>query len=316
MARRRSSLVVETANREQRVQQRSRAGSLRDNLVERRTFDKYLKAVSAFVAWIEQMGMLQAPDYDSLDLQLCSFLEYLWECGESKGLAGDSLSGVQHFLMVRRRFSGAWRLLSAWGRLEIPGRAPPMLPSMALGLAGLALCDGRLDYSAIVLFGFHGMLRIGEAFAITRSHVALGSDYCGTISLGMTKGAKRKGTPEHVTCTDALAGRALVKALQFSQYGDALLSGTPYSFRAWFSSALERTGLQRFGLKPYSLRRGGATHTYRQTCNMPFVVERGRWADTRTARLYVTEGLALINELQLPVETVARLRELATLLLV
>ena len=316
MARRRSNLVVETASREQRVQQRCRAGSLRDNLVERRTFDKYLKAVLIFVAWVAKMGIAQAPDYDSLDFQLCSFLEYLWECGESKGLAGDSLSGVQHFLMVRRKFSGAWRLLSAWGRLELPGRAPPMLPSMALGLAGLARIHGREDYCAIILFGFHAMLRIGEAFAITRSQVALDRSFCGLVDLGMTKGAKRKGAREFVTCTEPLAGRALVRAFLNSAEHEALLSGTAYAFRAWFAAALDRTHLGAFRLKPYSLRRGGATHAFQQTGNMSYVVERGRWSDARTARLYVTEGRALLSQMTLPATTVANLRALATLLLV
>ena len=68
------------------------------------TLNKYVKAVTCFVWWLAQMGMSEAGDYELLDRQLCDFLEYIWECGESKGLAGDVLSGVQHLLMVRRKF--------------------------------------------------------------------------------------------------------------------------------------------------------------------------------------------------------------------
>ena len=233
MARRRSAVVVDTANQELRVTERKRAGRLRDNLVEVRTLNKYVKAVTCFIWWLAQMGTGHASGFELLDHQLCDFLEYIWECGESKGLAGDVLSGVQHLLMVRRRFCGAWRLLTAWGKLEIPGRAPPMLPLMALGLAGLALLDGRLDCSAILLFGFHAMLRIGEAFSVTREKVALGLNYLGVVDLGMTKGGKRKGAKEFVPVREKVVGLALVRALTDRAQGEFLLQGSVSAFRAW-----------------------------------------------------------------------------------
>ena len=77
MARRRSNSVVDTADRERRVLQRNKVGRLRDNLVERRTLDKYVRAATCFVWWIAQMGMPEAADYEQLDLQLCYFRIHL-----------------------------------------------------------------------------------------------------------------------------------------------------------------------------------------------------------------------------------------------
>jgi hypothetical protein len=112
-----------------------------------------------------------ASTWDELDLQLCSFLESLWEDGESKGIANDVLSGTQHFLLTRRRLQGSWQLLTTWGRLELPCRAPPMLSHIALAIAGLAVSIQRVDYAALTLLSFHCFLRSGELYTVSSSHI-------------------------------------------------------------------------------------------------------------------------------------------------
>ena len=57
--------------------------------------------------------------------------------------------------------------------------------------------------------------------------------------------------------------------------------------------------------KPYSLRRGGATHLYQQTLNWSLVRERGRWNATSTARIYINEGMAEFNRAMLTSKQVA-----------
>ena len=49
----------------------------------------------------------------------------------------------------------------------------------------------------------------------------------------------------------------------------------------------------------YSCRRGGATHHFRKTNNMALVCHVGRWNDARTARIYITDGLASLTDLSL-----------------
>ena len=57
-------------------------------------------------------------------------------------------------------------------------------------------------------------------------------------------------------------------------------------------------GLNKFGFKPYSLLRGGATHHYRTFADVNATSVRGRWSNLRTARIYITDGLAKLQELQ------------------
>ena len=105
------------------------------------------------------------------------YLEVLWQEGESKGLANDTLSGVSFFLRTRRRYPGAWQLLSVWGRLEVPDRAPPLSADTALALAGWGLYQGRNDFSAAVLAGSHISLRVAEILNLSAQCITLGQDH-------------------------------------------------------------------------------------------------------------------------------------------
>ena len=58
------------------------------------------------------------------------------------------------------------------------------------------------------------------------------------------------------------------------------------------------TNLQGLGPRPHSLRRGGATFWFSRHGNFAKLLQQGRWAAARTARLYLNEGLALMNEMK------------------
>ena len=81
--------------------------------------------------------------------------------------------------------------------------------------------------------------------------------------------------------------------------GEPLFSFTQVQFRAAFKKVLQKLELMDFHLLPYSLRRGGATHDFRHHGHMDRTVLRGRWANPRTARLYVQEGLADLASLRI-----------------
>jgi integrase len=152
---------------------------------------------------------------------------------------------------------------------------------------------------------------IGEAFSIVRPNVALCSDFTGMVDLGVTKGGKHKGAKEFIHITKGFVGVALVRALLDRAPGQTLLRSSVTAFRTWFAKALLRANLSSFNLKPYSLRRGGATWCFQQTFSMPYTVERSRWSDVRTARIYVTGGVAMLSTMQLPAATEAELRRFA-----
>ena len=77
----------------------------------------------------------------------------------------------------------------------------------------------------------------------------------------------------------------------------------------------ESTRVEHLGFRPYSLRRGGATQAFRETGNMPAVLEKGRWAHTRTASTYLNDGLARLAQLLIPADKQLELQRLCAELL-
>ena len=59
-------------------------------------------------------------------------------------------------------------------------------------------------------------------------------------------------------------------------------------------------GIADVGYKPYSLRRGGASFDYRQHGVVSRTTLRGRWNSAKTARIYITDAMAVLAAVKLP----------------
>ena len=77
------------------------------------------------------------------------------------------------------------------------------------------------------------------------------------------------------------------------------LCPAPHKWRKQFSDALSALKLESFAFRPYSLRRGGATHWFRHHGSFDKLLVQGRWAAPKTAKIYINEGLAILAELNL-----------------
>ena len=72
----------------------------------------------------------------------------------------------------------------------------------------------------------------------------------------------------------------------------SLLGYTEPLFRRRFASLVKSFYLDPAAVKPYSLRRGGATAHYKRHLNMELTCLQGRWATTKSARVYIQEAMA------------------------
>ena len=72
------------------------------------------------------------------------------------------------------------------------------------------------------------------------------------------------------------------------------LTPTPSKWRGLFSDCLKALGLEQFGFRPYSLRRGGATWWFSKHHSLERILIQGRWSAVKTARIYLNEGLAML----------------------
>ena len=283
-------------------------------LVQKRTLKRYNLATQWFMAWLLLVGYSAASSYDELDMQLAEYLEFLWESGQRYNLAGDTLSGISHHTNAKRKIPFAWRLLTAWKRHEVPVQAPPMSRLMALAIAGAAMQASEAWFALSILVGFHGFLRTTELLSLTAGQVLSGQHAMEVVlDLGYTKSGKRKGVRELVVLDEPYTVAVLKAALAHCAPTTLLVHCSPIDWRKHFNRFVAAAGLEGFELKPYSLRRGGATAFFVHTGSLALPLERGRWNQSATARIYLTEGRVVAQGFAVPPDLRLRLEALAAI---
>ena len=294
-------LVRRTVALWQRRKKRQQIGPLRTKLVTKQTRLRYNVAVNRFVDFCKDMRIEVPTVFEELDTLVVDCLEHMWEMGASQTDASNVVAGLQFFRpRLKRNLPAAWRIMKAWSKAEPPSRATPLTPLIVKALVMLWASREEWRLAAATLLGFHGLLRTGEIANLLCCDVAFDNDFgSAVVRLRETKSGKRLGVSESVTVTDRLVTRFLRNAMKNLGPTDRLLPCNANQYRGAFARAMGILGMSHLGFRPYSLRRGGATHLFVKTNNMSAVMVRGRWASSNTARLYVQEAVGELAEIQL-----------------
>ena len=183
---------------------------------------------------------------------------------------------------------------------EVPVRAPPMTESILKAMVGWSIQHDHLSFGLSLLVGFYSLLRTGELLSIQSWQVHMSSKtQPAVINLGYTKTGKRQGAAESVTLTEKH-----VLSLLWEWKGRAskhsFLTEKPHIWRSRFQECLGSLKLTPWGLRPYSLRRGGATHLFVRCGSLDRVLLTGRWTAVKTAKIYINSGLAMLADLEIP----------------
>jgi len=172
-----------------------------------------------------------------------------------------------------------------------------MVRAMAVG----RLRQGQRRLAAAYLAAFDLCLRTGEVLGIQCRDVVLDpGGQTGVIHLGYTKSGKRRGEPESVVVRDPLVVTMMGLAVEGLMPGDRLIAHTPAAFRTAFAEDVQKLGLSSTAYKPYSLRRGGATHRFRSGEPMASIAEVGRWAHLSTCRIYINDAISEVTAITIP----------------
>ena len=116
------------------------------------------------------------------------------------------------------------------------------------------------------------------------------------INLGFTKGGKRAGVTEHVVIDELEAVLLLTRLLHNRQAGTPLFPKGMAAFRRSFKKLVMAIGADPQKYHPCSLRRGGATHHFKVLGSLSKTCVRGRWRHQPTARIYIQDGMAMLQE--------------------
>ena len=162
---------------------------LTDVGVTQATLSRYYYAVSRLTPVLDKV----MTDFD-LDELVSDWVQREFEDGTPLYLVADALSGLHHFApYTKRKLVKSWRLYGIWRKFEIPCRAPPLPMDILLAMSGLALLRGELVMSALLLVGFHCLLRTGELLCI-RPADFLVSPKQGLVTLPSSKSGLRNNT--------------------------------------------------------------------------------------------------------------------------
>ena len=81
--------------RAQRKAVRKEIGPLKDCVVSAKTRARYDKAVKKFFQYLEDEHLAIPVTVSSFDDQLSDYIDYLWQEGEGKALASDTVAALQ-----------------------------------------------------------------------------------------------------------------------------------------------------------------------------------------------------------------------------
>ena len=292
--------VLEARTPAARAQQRQTLGTLRELTVQPATKMRYNKAVDGFLLYLRENHLELPTKRDKVDPLICDYIEHLWSSGQGRGLANDTLAGLQDAdPKLKHQLPGAWRLLKTWHVNEVPNRAPPLPVVVLHAMCGWAWFHGHHGFAVSLLMGFYGMLRTGEILGIRRQDLKADVNHAKILlSRGLTKSGKRMGAAESVILG---YDKVVVPLLQWMKLAGSTspLTYHPGKWRLLFNEALKALHLTDFEFRPYSLRRGGATWWFSRHHSLDKLLVDGRWSAAKTARIYLNEGLSVLAQLKI-----------------
>ena len=280
---------------------RKELGTLKSLTVQPLTRSRYVKAREAFYDWLKEEHIALPSSSYQLDLVVSDYLEALWALGKGRSEGSNILAGLQDAQPhLKGKLKMSWRLMKTWATHEVPNRAPPIPLDCLHVLLGYALFK-KLDLFALsLMLGFHGLLRTGELLGLQAKHISVQkAKGPAVISLGLTKSGKRQGSAESITIHSEDVCRRLFQ-WKHTVTSETSLCGPSHKWRKTFNDVLEAVGFDQFDFRPYSLRRGGATHLFQLHGRFDALMVLGRWQAASTARIYINSGLAVLAEISLP----------------
>ena len=279
-------------SREERKHER-RHIVLKDAAISSKTQERYYLAMNLLLPILVGIDT-----FLQLDSAICEWIQQRWEDGESIHVISDALCALHHYEpWTKRQIPESWRMFAIWRRLESPNRAPPLTAEIVYAIANFALDRGQIMFAAMLLLGFFGLLRTGEMLQVCSKDLLIGST-SGICRLVDTKTGKRNMATEVVSIEDDFSLQVLKTASQVHpSRRTPIWSFSASSFRNTFNWYLNYFQLGPHGFRPYSLRRGGATHIFQVTGSMEVALVKGRWGSSRVARVYISDGMSFLPSL-------------------
>ena len=279
---------------------------------------KYLRAVKDFEAWMRENNEV-AFSLRELDLVLTDYFQFIFDDREGRGrsVAEATLSGINAFLRPPPgSFTFAPLALRGWRRLVPSTPYPPITRDLCV-LVAVDMWRRRRHLMAVgVLLSFDCLLRVGELVGLLREDAADHDDpRLGVTNSARTFSLRLRHTKTGPNKWTMVSDPAVVHLLRFvydtTEPKKPLFPFSAAQLRSAFHESVESLGLSRTYVL-HSLRHGGASHLYLSGMSIENVLERGRWASTKSARHYIQASRSLLLAVDVPPARARTARTLAT----
>ena len=293
------------AAKRRRVARSSRGGAtfLLEQTVTAGTGRRYRNAAIAFYRWALESGE-DARDETELDNLLVDYFHELFEDERGVSVAACTLHGVV-WLHPELKFQlpRAAQAVRGWSKMRPGTSYPPLTWELAIAI-GLQLARaGQHRHGVGVLLAFDCFLRVSELVGLYREDVVddrdvrIGFEHRGLL-LRLRK--TKTGSNKTVAVLDEHAQALLRQLVRDTKPGERLFPFTTDHFRRAMKRSCAELGLSGRYV-PHSLRHGGATrYSHVLGWLLEDVMQRGRWASTKSARLYIQSGPALLMSMTVP----------------
>ena len=207
---------------------------------------------------------------------LSEFVNHLWQDDEPYQNAVDAVAAVRRYLPTyQSHTSTAQAYLRNWGRTRMVRRALPLPLSALLGIVGHAALYEDWATAAACYIGYLCLLRTEEILTLKVQHVVHYEESGKSVlCLPDSKGAKRKDVSEFVLVHDLVA-RQLLRIMMAGASAAAV-------------------GIHDAGLSGYS-----AAFHFTRLASLDATTSYGHWQLAGTARKYISQAVADLEEVRL-----------------
>ena len=301
-----------------------------DKVYAKSTCRQYRRDVEKFLRWStlsdKQVRALADPrrgDIVTLDELLCQFIHQLFEqggrSGKFFGAASNTVYGLIGLVCPRAkdRLTLSSRALRGWARHKNPRkhRRPPLLRPAVFALSEWLWQEGMIPEGVAILCAFGAYLRISEVVHLKMRHVLLQNTMGEDASMrGFRIKRAKTGDEQFAPIHDPQIARVLRRYVKFREKtagvgataNEVLFPVTAKRLRQALEQALEALDIKIPGLVFHSLRHGAATQDTLDGLPLEEVMARGRWASSKSAKIYIKQTKALAMKTVLPRRVVER----------
>ena len=248
---------------------------------------RYLTAVKKFFAWRKAQALPASAGLDDLDVQVGEYINFLYQEGLPIHWAADTICGFKRFFpRTRRNLDTASLWYKNWCKIIVRVAAMPLHVNLLKAFMVYGLLRKEVDFALSLWTGFLGLLRPSEIFALNLSDCKIFKpDYMQLLLRG-TKGSHRS-TADFETVV--IRDRHAIVAIERQQDVGVprLFNGTPNHFRMLYRDAASFYMVRHPKPTLHGIRRGGASFHFGRHNSYDRTAEHGRWAHSRTAKLYI-----------------------------